>query len=107
MFTVQEPETMLSERTRNTLVGLTMLLSLAVLMYGILLLGRLPMWGGLRPYILTLETPNANGVVIGAKVDLNGVAVGQVNSVSLVKDSQGKLIAKVVLTIDGSTDIPT
>ncbi len=40
------------------------------------------------------------------KVDLNGVGVGEVTSVSLTKQADGTLGANVVLSIDGSVDIP-
>ena len=98
---------MVSERTRNLAVGLTMIVALIMLMYGILLIGKGPGWGGLRPYVITLESPNANGITPSAKVDLNGVVVGQVTSVILARKSDGTLGTRVGLSIDGSVDIPT
>jgi ABC-type transporter Mla subunit MlaD len=97
---------MVSEKTRNTLVGITMLVALGLLMYGILLLGKAPTIGGTSPYNVTLTAPNANGVASGAKVDLNGVHVGSVKRVSLQKDAAGKLVAQITLQIDGGTDVP-
>jgi phospholipid/cholesterol/gamma-HCH transport system substrate-binding protein len=97
---------MVSERTRNLAVGVTMLVALGILMYGILLLGKAPSFGGLRPYAVTLESPNANGLTTGAKVDLNGVVVGEVTTVSLAKKADGSLGTRVVLSIDGNVDIP-
>ena len=88
---------MISEKTRNTLVGTTLLLALVLLMYGILILGKTPSWGALRPYLVTLNTPNANGVTVGSKVDLNGVLVGQVKSVNLKQDAAGLLRVQVIL----------
>ena len=96
---------MVSERTRNMAVGLTMLVALGLLMYGILLLGTGPSLGG-RPYVVTLESPNANGLTPGAKVDLNGVVIGQVTSVILAKKADGSLGTRVGLSIDASVDIP-
>jgi phospholipid/cholesterol/gamma-HCH transport system substrate-binding protein len=96
---------MLSERTRNMAVGATMIVALGVLMYGILLLGKGPTLGG-RPYAVTLESPNANGLTPGAKVDLNGVVIGEVSSVILAKKADGTLGTRVGLSIDGSVDIP-
>ena len=69
---------MISDKLRNILVGLTMCVALAVLMYGIMLLGKTPSWSALTPYSVTLIAPNANGVTGGTKVDLNGVNIGQV-----------------------------
>jgi phospholipid/cholesterol/gamma-HCH transport system substrate-binding protein len=97
---------MISERPRNLLVGLTMLVAMAVFMYGIFLLGKLPSFGG-RPYEVTLFATNANGVTAGSAVNVNGVYVGSVKSVGLDKDPKGKVTAKVVLSIDAKTDIPT
>jgi phospholipid/cholesterol/gamma-HCH transport system substrate-binding protein len=97
---------MLSEKSRNTLVGVTMLAALGLLMYGILLLGKANSWGGSKPYTLTLLAPNANGVAPGAKVDLNGVHVGNVKKVWLEKDPAGKLQVRIVVQIEGDNDIP-
>jgi phospholipid/cholesterol/gamma-HCH transport system substrate-binding protein len=96
---------MVSERTRNMAVGLTMIVALGLLMYGILMLGTGPSLGG-RPYTVTLESPNANGLTPGAKVDLNGVVIGQVTSVILAKKPDGTLGTRVGLSVDGSVDIP-
>jgi phospholipid/cholesterol/gamma-HCH transport system substrate-binding protein len=84
-----------------------MLAALAALMYGILILGKLPSLGAAKPYEIKLVSANANGIGGGAKVDLNGVGVGQVKNVGLVKDASGKLVVNVTLQIDGGTDIPS
>ena len=97
---------MASERTRNLAVGLTMLVALGVLMYGILLLGKGPGFLQGKPYIVTLETSDANGLMPGAKVNLQGVPVGQVDTVSLETKPDNTLGAKVLLSIDGSVNIP-
>jgi phospholipid/cholesterol/gamma-HCH transport system substrate-binding protein len=97
---------MLSERPRNLIVGLTMLVALAVLMYGIVLLGKVPSFGALRPYEVTLLAPSANGVTPGSHVELNGVYVGSVSSVDLVTDAAGKLVARVVLLVDRKIKLP-
>jgi phospholipid/cholesterol/gamma-HCH transport system substrate-binding protein len=97
---------MVSQKVSNTLVGLTMIVALGLLMYGILLLGRTPNWGAARPYILTLTATNANNVAAGSKVDLNGVLIGSVKRVDLKKDPDGKLRVHAILQIDGNTDIP-
>jgi len=97
---------MVSERTRNLAVGLTMLFALAVLMYGILLLGQEPTWFGNRPYVVTVEASDANGLTPGSKVNLQGVAVGDVKSVELKTNPDGSLGAHVVLLIDNNINIP-
>ncbi len=97
---------MASERTRNIAVGLTMLVALGLLMYGILLLGKGPAFLQGRPYLVTLETPDANGVMPGSKVNLQGVPVGEVKSVALETKPDNTLGAKVILSIDGSVNIP-
>jgi ABC-type transporter Mla subunit MlaD len=81
---------MISERPRNLLVGLTMLVALGIFMYGIFLLGKFPQIGGLRPYEITLMPPNANGVTAGSQVQVNGVYAGEVKNVYLVADASGK-----------------
>lgn len=99
---------MLSERARNTAVGLTMLAGLAVLMYGILLLGRWPMFAKGLPYNVTIESTNANGAQNGTKVDLNGVTIGQVTDVQLVTDAKtGELRSEVYVRINAGVVIPS
>jgi phospholipid/cholesterol/gamma-HCH transport system substrate-binding protein len=97
---------MVSDKTKNIAVGVTIIVSLGVVMYGILLLGNGPGSGGLHAYRVTLEAPNANGLTPGAKVDLNGVVVGEVQTVALDKRPDGSLGTRLVLAIDGSVDIP-
>ncbi|MGN6369083.1 MAG: MlaD family protein [Phycisphaerae bacterium] len=97
---------MASERTRNLAVGLTMILALGLLMYGILLLGKGPGFLQSAPYVVTLETPDANGLMPGAKVNLQGVPVGQVKSVALETNPNNTLSAKVLLSINGGVNIP-
>jgi ABC-type transporter Mla subunit MlaD len=97
---------MLSERTRNSIVGLTILIALVGLMWGIFVLGMLPAIGHKRPYTLTLVTTNANGIASGGKVDLNGVNIGQVTDVKLVANNDQEMVAHVILQIDGETNIP-
>ena len=97
---------MVSERTRNLAVGLTMIVALIMLMYGILLLGKGPAWLGKRPYLVTVDASDANGLMPGSKVNLQGVPVGQVKSVSLITTATNTLAAKVLLNIDSSVNIP-
>jgi len=98
---------MLSEKSRNTIVGLTLLVAMVLVGYGILMLGMSPTFlGGVQPYNITLLTTQGNGASPGTKVDLNGVPVGQVVSIDLSADDAGMLQANIVLTIDGRYDIP-
>ncbi|MCL2640205.1 MAG: MlaD family protein [Phycisphaerales bacterium] len=99
---------MLSEKSRNMIVGLTLLVAMVLVGYGILMLGMSPSFlGGVQPYQITLLTAQGNGASPGTKVDLNGVPVGQVLSIDLSSDEAGKLQANIVLTIDGRYHIPT
>src|SRR5258708_268412 len=97
---------MLAERTRNVIVGLTIIMSLGVLMYRIVLLRKLPDFVALRPYNVTLTAPNANGMTVGSQVQLNGVYAGQVTNVYLATDPAGKLVAKLILQIEHDKRIP-
>jgi ABC-type transporter Mla subunit MlaD len=96
---------MISERPRNIIVGLTILVALAVSMYGIVLLGKLPVFS-VRQYLVTLETENSNGVGAGARVLFLGVDIGQVRSAYLTKDAKGAQVVNVQLLIDPSVSIP-
>jgi len=95
---------MLSERVKNVIVGLTILISLGLLMLGIFALGKFPAWGPSRPYALTLVTPSANGLGTGNKVNFQGVVVGNVQSVTLSPDMTTVLVS---CSIDGTVNIPT
>ena len=115
---------MLSDRTRNTLVGLTILLGIGVSVVGVAMLGRMPAFLRPRPYLVTLEATNASGLPTGAKVDFNGVIIGSVRSVELVTlakplafpatfpgttapaPASPALIAQIELTIDADYNIP-
>jgi len=96
----------MTDRTRNIIVGLTILVALCVCMYGIVLLGKFP-GVGVHQYTVGLETEDAAGLIQGARVELNGISVGQVKSAYLTKDKTGKLIARVDVLIERRFDIPT
>ena len=97
---------MLSERVRNSIVGLTILFALALLMWGIFVLGMLPAIGRTRPYAVTLIAYDANGISSGGKVDLNGVNIGQVTNVYTTVDAEQRVVAHVIIDVDGNTNIP-
>ena len=95
------------DSTRNIIVGLTILVALAASMYGIVLLGKFP-GVGLRQYKVSVIADNAAGVTSGAKVELNGVVVGQSNNPYLTRDPvSGKLVVKIELLIDSGVEIPS
>jgi ABC-type transporter Mla subunit MlaD len=94
---------MLNERTRNSIVGLTMIAALVAMMGGIFVLGRFPSFGVAKPYALTITAPNANGLTVGNRVDFDGVGIGTVSAVVLQPDYRG---VKIILSIDSNVDIP-
>ncbi len=97
---------MLSERTRNVFVGLTFLAALGVCMYGIMLLGKFPLFGAIHQYSVRLTAANANGVTTGSKVEFNGVYAGQVESAWLAGDDKGNAVVYLNLKIDPDVNIP-
>ncbi len=82
----------MNEKTRNSIVGLTVLIALGLVTWGAFLLGRLPTIGPGAPYLVTVESPSADGLVYGDSVSLNGVNVGTVRSVALGKNMQGAIL---------------
>jgi phospholipid/cholesterol/gamma-HCH transport system substrate-binding protein len=97
---------MISERPRNFIVGLTFLAALALVMYGIILLGKFPSFGGISKYTIILTAPNANGVTTGSKIEFNGIYAGQVQSTWLGSDNQDRAVVYVRAIIDPNIDIP-
>jgi ABC-type transporter Mla subunit MlaD len=97
---------MLSERPRNIIVGLTFIAALSLCMYGIVLLGKFQSIGGLRQYPVILMANNANGVGAGAKVEMNGIYSGQIESTWLADNGQGELVAYLKMNIDLNVNIP-
>lgn len=95
---------MLSERTRNVIVGLTMLGALAALMEGIFLLGRFPSLHSAEPYTVTLVAPNSGGLAAGNRVDFNGVSIGSVRAIEISPDMNG---VHMILSIDRWFDLPS
>jgi len=95
---------MISERPRNIIVGLTILIALVVCMYGIFLLGKVSF--SVRQYVVILETENSNGVSSGARVEMLGVQVGTVRSTYLTRDAAGNQLVNSQLLIDPNIEIP-
>jgi ABC-type transporter Mla subunit MlaD len=96
---------MISQRPRNFIVGLTFLAALALCMWGIVLLGKIPFFGGIRQYGVTLVSSDANGVSTGSKVEFNGVYIGQVESTWL-SDDKGAAVVNVRINVDPKINIP-
>jgi len=97
----------MSDRTRNTAVGLTILVALGICMYGISLLGKGPHLGGTKQYPVTVITPNANGISPGAKVMLAGIQIGEVDTTDLVTDpTSGAVEARIVAKINMDRTLP-
>jgi len=96
---------MLSDRARNLIVGLTILISLGVCMYGLFLLGKMPL-GSLHQYKVTLIAPDANGVTAGSRVEFNGVGAGTVDAVYPATQPDQQIVVKVQLSIDSNIQIP-
>ncbi len=98
----------MSDRTRNTIVGMTIIIALAICMIGIFLLGKGPHLGGNKQYPLMVITPNANGLSPGAKVMLAATSgVGDVESTDLETDPQTKAVeARLRVRINSDQTLP-
>ncbi len=95
----------MTDRSRNLIVGLTILVATIVLLTGMSLLGKIPSFGGGKLYKVTLVADDANGVTQGSSVNLNGYQVGSVTSVQLTVNSN-RLGARIVVELDPSIQIP-
>ncbi len=93
----------MSEKLRNTVVGLTIIVALMLITWGAFLLGRIPGFGPNAPYNVTLLTPTADGLTSGDLVTFNGVTVGTVQSVALTPDMQS---ATVIIGVYRSVRLP-
>ena len=94
----------LSERSRNYIVGLTMLIAMAALMAGIFALGRFPGIAQVKAYPLTIIASDAGGLAPGNKVNFNNVAIGSVSYIALAADMR---TVSIVLSIDQDINIPS
>ncbi len=93
----------MNEKTRNTIVGITILVAGGLVTWGAFLLDRLPAIGPDAPYVVTVNSPSADGLVYGDVVSLNGVNVGSIRSVVLGRNMQG---AVIVLGISPQYKLP-
>ncbi len=73
-------------------VGLFVLVGLAAVGYLTVQLGSLDVFGT-RTYVLEAYFDNVGGLAEGARVDMSGVAVGKVQSITLSEDRQAAVVA--------------
>jgi len=83
---------------REVAVGLVLLLGAALLVYMSLNLGQLG-FGQPQGYTVQAEFPNAGGLQGGAAVELAGVEIGRVASVTLTDTYHARVILRILPTI--------
>lgn len=93
----------MSEKLRNTVVGLTIIAALALITWGAFLLGRIPGFGPNAPYDVTVLAPTADGLTYGDLVTFNGVPVGTVEHVTLTPDMRS---ANIIIAIYHNVRLP-
>ncbi|MGC8625311.1 MAG: MlaD family protein [Phycisphaerae bacterium] len=94
----------MSDKLRNTVVGLTIIVAVALITWGAFLLGRIPGFGPNAPYDVTVLAPTADGLTYGDLVTFNGVTVGTVQSVALTPDMRS---ASIIIAIYHDVYLPT
>ncbi len=94
----------ISERTKNTIVGMTVLVGLVILVAGMIFLDKMPSFRQVSPYTIVLQSTNAAGLTSGNKVDFNGVIIGSVSDVSLAPDM---VQVQIALSINSNVDVPS
>lgn len=75
----------MTERTRNTVVGLTVLIAIVALGFLIVLFEGVPA-GLSNTYTIHVELPHANGLTTGSRVMLSGVEIGSVQQIDFKPD---------------------
>jgi ABC-type transporter Mla subunit MlaD len=98
---------MLSDRSRNLIVGVTILAAMALFMFGIVMLDKVPGIGKAKQYKIIVIVPNANGVSGGANVFFAGTPAGVVKTVYPSRNAANEVVAIVELGIEDWIDIPT
>jgi phospholipid/cholesterol/gamma-HCH transport system substrate-binding protein len=81
-------------------VGVFVLLGLLALAWLSINLGKVEMFGR-KGYTVSADFPSVSGLKTGSAVEIAGVEVGRVNSITLDKDYQ----ARVTMTIRGSVKL--
>jgi phospholipid/cholesterol/gamma-HCH transport system substrate-binding protein len=91
------------ERTRvNMAVGIFLVLGILALGYLSIKLGRVSLFGG-GGYLVSADFPSSAGLKIGANVEIAGVPVGRVESISL-KNDQAHLVLRMQPQVKISED---
>lgn len=88
--------------TQELFVGLFMLVGFAALVYLALQLGEVRFLSSGKTYHIQAEFDNVSGVKKGASVQISGVVVGSVDSISLSDDSY----ALLSLRLDRAVKVP-
>jgi phospholipid/cholesterol/gamma-HCH transport system substrate-binding protein len=94
---------MMNEKTRDVIVGVTIIAAVGLVIWGAFLLGRLPAIGPNAPYRVTILSPTSDNLNPGDIVSFNGVTVGTVQSVALTDDLSA---AKIVTGIYKNVSLP-
>jgi len=93
----------MQDRTRNIVVGMTVLFGLAGLAVLLFLFGKVPEW--IRPsYIIHIQFDHAGGLNSVSRVKYNGIDVGRVVELTLLEAPQRGVIAQA--KIDNGIAIP-
>ncbi|HMD55404.1 MAG TPA: MlaD family protein [Phycisphaerae bacterium] len=100
---IGESDIMINEKSRNVIVGLTIIAAVALVIWGAFLLGRLPAIGPNAPYEVTVLSPSAENLNNGDVITFNGVTIGTVSSVALSDDLSS---AKIVIGIYKDVNLP-
>jgi len=94
---------MINERARDVIVGLTIVISVALVIWGAFLLGRLPAIGPNAPYQVTVISPSADNLNSQDVITFNGVTVGTVRTVELSEDLGS---AKITIGVYRDVSLP-
>ncbi len=96
----------MTERTRNFLIGLTVLVGLVVLGAMIVIFRELPAFLRFGYYDVSVRFPDAAGVTPGVDVLMAGKRVGRVSSVDFVNPANPNEGVSFTLTIEHEVRIP-
>ncbi len=83
----------MSERARNTVIGIFVLLGMLVL--GLLIVKfrtAVDYFGGMRDYYIEIQAEKTAAVLAGQTIHMNGYPIGQIKSVRLAKDPRNGVI---------------
>ncbi|MDP6059398.1 MAG: MlaD family protein, partial [Pirellulaceae bacterium] len=89
----------MSERIRNIIVGITMLLGIVGVAVMMLLFGYAPAWLD-RGYSVTIQMNSASGLAVGSRVRMSGTDVGRVTSVRLAEPPNWGVVLEAMIKHD-------